>query len=74
MFLTRLGKDSKMIVTGDISQIDLNKNQSSGLVEAQNKLKNIKGIGFTFLDSNDVLRHSLVKKILDKYQKSWIIL
>ena len=70
MFLTRLGKDSKMIVTGDISQIDLNKNQSSGLVEAQNKLKNIKGIGFTFLDSNDVLRHSLVKKILDKYQKS----
>ena len=70
MFLTRLGKDSKMIVTGDISQIDLNKNQSSALVEAQNKLKNIKGIGFTYLDSNDVLRHSLVKKILDKYQKS----
>ena len=70
MFLTRLGKNSKMIVTGDISQVDLKKNQSSGLIDAQNKLKGIIGIGFTFLDSNDVLRHSLVKKILDKYQKS----
>tara|TARA_B100000579_G_scaffold432132_1_gene448429 strand:+ start:683 stop:1606 length:924 start_codon:yes stop_codon:yes gene_type:complete len=70
MFLTRLGKNSKMIVTGDISQIDLRKNQSSGLVDAQNKLNNINGIGFTHLDSSDVLRHSLVKKILDKYQSS----
>ena len=70
MFLTRLGKNSKMIVTGDISQIDLRKNQSSGLVDAQNKLNNINGIGFTHLDSFDVLRHSLVKKILDKYQSS----
>jgi len=68
MFLTRLGQNSKMIVTGDISQIDLRKNQSSGLVDAKNKLNNIEGIGFTHLDSSDVLRHSLVKKILDKYQ------
>mgnify|MGYP001304386513 FL=1 len=70
MFLTRLGQNSKMIVTGDISQVDLRKNQSSGLIDAQNKLKEISGIGFTFLDSTDVLRHSLVKKILDKYHKS----
>ena len=68
MFLTRLGQNSKMIVTGDISQIDLRKNQSSGLIDAKNKLDNIDGIGFTHLDSSDVLRHSLVKKILDKYQ------
>ena len=57
-----------MIVTGDISQIDLKESQSSGLLEAKNKLKGIKGISFTILDSSDVLRHHLVKKILDKYQ------
>ena len=67
MFLTRLGPNSKMIVTGDISQIDLNKNQKSGLQDVIKRLKNVNGIGFTFLDSSDVLRHSLVKKILDKY-------
>ena len=70
MFLTRLGENSKMIVTGDISQIDLRKNQSSGLIDAQNKLNKITGIGFIHLDSTDVLRHNLVKKILDKYQSS----
>ena len=69
-FTQRIGQNSKMIVTGDISQIDLRKNQSSGLIDAQKKLNNIEGVGFTFLDSSDVLRHSLVKKILDKYQKS----
>lgn len=69
MFLTRLGKNSKMIVTGDISQIDLKKNQSSGLIDAKKRLEGIRGINFTLLDSSDVLRHSLVKKILDKYQK-----
>ena len=68
MFLTRLGKNSKMIVTGDISQIDLKKNQSSGLIDAKKRLEGIRGINFTLLDSSDVLRHSLVKKILDKYQ------
>ncbi len=69
MFLTRLGEDSKMIVTGDISQIDLRRDQSSGLIDAKEKLKDINGIGFTLLDSSDVLRHKLVKKILDKYKK-----
>ena len=68
MFLTRLGEDSKMIVTGDISQVDLRKDQSSGLIDAKEKLKDINGIGFTLLDSSDVLRHRLVKKILDKYK------
>jgi len=69
MFLTRLGENSKMIVTGDISQVDLRKNQSSGLIDAKEKLKDVNGIGFTLLDSSDVLRHRLVKKILDKYKR-----
>ena len=69
MFLTRLGENSKMIVTGDISQVDLRKNQASGLIHAKEKLYDIEGVGFTLLDSSDVLRHRLVKKILDKYNK-----
>ena len=67
MFLTRLGPNSKMIVNGDISQIDLIKNQKSGLIDAIKRLKNVNGIGFTTLDSKDVLRHSIVKRILKKY-------
>ena len=69
MFLTRLGENSKMIVTGDISQVDLRKDRSSGLIDAKEKLKDVNGIGFTLLDSSDVLRHRLVKKILDKYKR-----
>ena len=67
MFLTRLGPNSKMIVSGDITQIDLIKNQKSGLIDAIKRLKNVNGIGFTTLDSTDVLRHSIVKRILKKY-------
>ena len=67
MFLTRLGPNSKMIVTGDISQIDLIKNQKSGLKDAIKRFRNINGIEFTTLDNTDVLRHSIVKKILEKY-------
>ena len=67
MFLTRLGPNSKMIVTGDISQIDLIKNQKSGLKDAIKRFKNINGIEFTTLDNTDVLRHSIVKRILEKY-------
>jgi phosphate starvation-inducible PhoH-like protein len=67
MFLTRLGPNSKMIVSGDVSQIDLIKNQKSGLIDAIKRLKNVNGIGFTTLDSTDVLRHSIVKRILKKY-------
>ena len=67
MFLTRLGPNSKMIVTGDISQIDLRKHQKSGLKDAIKRFKNINRIEFITLDNTDVLRHSIVKKILEKY-------
>lgn len=64
MFLTRMGKSAKFIITGDISQIDLPRNQSSGLVTAINNLDDIEGIGMVTLDENDVIRHKLVKKII----------
>lgn len=67
MFLTRLGWNSKSIVTGDITQIDLDKKQSSGLVEIQDKLKNIAGIGFVYFDERDVVRPTLVSKIIKAY-------
>lgn len=69
MFLTRMGPDSKVIITGDRSQIDLPKNQTSGLVEAIEVLKDIKGIGFVELDERDVVRHKLVKSIIKAYKK-----
>lgn len=67
MFLSRLGKDSKMIVTGDLTQIDLMKNQESGLALAQRKLSNIKDISFVNLTHADVVRHPLVIKILKAF-------
>ncbi len=67
MFLTRMGKSAKFIITGDISQIDLPKNQTSGLQKANDKLQNIEGIGFVFLDAQDVVRHKLVKKIISAF-------
>ena len=70
MFLTRIGENSKLVVNGDPSQIDLpNKNQS-GLIESQNILKNIKEISITNFDQNDVIRHPLVAKIIEAYQKN----
>lgn len=69
MFLTRMGTNSKMVVTGDRSQIDLPRNQKSGLVEATTILKNIKGIAQIELDKKDVMRHKLVEQILDAYEK-----
>jgi phosphate starvation-inducible PhoH-like protein len=69
MFLTRMGTNSKMVVTGDRSQIDLPRNQKSGLVEATAILKNIKGIAQVELDKKDVMRHKLVEQILDAYEK-----
>lgn len=69
MFLTRMGPSSKVIVTGDISQIDLPKKQGSGLIEAVSILRGVKGIGFVELESNDVLRHRLVKDIIHAYDK-----
>ena len=69
MFLTRMGPDSKVIITGDRSQVDLPRKQSSGLIEAINVLKGIKGVGFVELDEGDVVRHRLVKEIIKAYQK-----
>lgn len=70
MFLTRMGPNSKVIITGDRSQIDLPKNQKSGLIETVDVLKDIKGIGFVNLGGEDVVRHKLVKQIIDAYEKA----
>ncbi len=67
MFLTRLGPSGKFIVTGDITQIDLPIKQPSGLLHAHKLLGHIKGIDFVFLDGNDVVRHKLVKDIIEAY-------
>ena len=69
MFLTRMGRSAKFIVTGDITQIDLPAKQNSGLIHAQKILKNIKGIDFVILDENDIIRHKLVTKIVAAYGK-----
>jgi phosphate starvation-inducible PhoH-like protein len=70
MFLTRMGPNSKVIVTGDQSQIDLPRNQKSGLIESLHILQNVKGIGYVKLDSKDVVRHRLVKEIINAYAQS----
>tara|TARA_Y100000590_G_C15714761_1_gene1011506 strand:- start:1948 stop:2898 length:951 start_codon:yes stop_codon:yes gene_type:complete len=67
MFLTRLGKNSKMIIAGDITQIDLPEKMESGLINAKKKLKKVKSIKFIELSKNDVVRHKLVQKIIDAY-------
>lgn len=69
MFLTRMGRDAKFVITGDITQIDLPKNQPSGLPTAIDALKNVKGIDFIFLDDKDVVRHKLVTEIINAYHK-----
>jgi phosphate starvation-inducible PhoH-like protein len=69
MFLTRMGPESKMIVTGDASQIDLPSKHHSGLKEAARILKDVKGIGFVELNEKDVVRHKLVRDILDAYNR-----
>jgi phosphate starvation-inducible PhoH-like protein len=67
MFLTRLGRGSKMIITGDITQIDLERGQTSGLIDATRTLRGIDGIGFVELDALDIVRHNLVHKIVQAY-------
>ncbi|MDR2868633.1 MAG: PhoH family protein, partial [Bacteroidales bacterium] len=69
MFLTRMGRNAKFFITGDITQVDLPRHQRSGLVQADAILTGIKGIDFVYLDKNDVVRHQLVSKILDCYEK-----
>jgi len=69
MFLTRLGINSKAIITGDVTQIDLPSRETSGLVEIQSILKNIDDIAFVYFLKTDVVRHKLVKDIIDAYEK-----
>lgn len=69
MFLTRMGRSAKFLVTGDITQIDLPKSQSSGLVQATTLLKDVQGLSFIFLDETDVIRHKLVSRILRAYDR-----
>ena len=68
MFLTRMGSKSKIVVTGDITQIDLGPGKPSGLIEARDLLKGIPGISFAFLTKSDIVRHPLVQKIVDAYE------
>ena len=70
MFLTRLGYNSTAVITGDITQIDLPKSQKSGLRDAIEVLKGVEGIGFTFFQAKDVVRHSLVQKVIVAYEKA----
>lgn len=69
MFLTRMGWNTKMIITGDLTQIDLPRQQTSGLKEAINVLGNIEGIGVVNLNQKDIVRHKLVTKIVEAYDK-----
>jgi len=69
MFLTRLGKNSKMVVVGDNTQIDLISKNDSGLIDASKKLKYIEDIGFIELDQSDVIRHEVVRKIINAYDE-----
>jgi len=68
MFLTRLGKNSKMVVVGDSTQIDLISKIDSGLIDASNKLNSVNEIGFIYLKETDVVRHEVVKKIINAYE------
>jgi len=69
MFLTRLGANSKAIITGDVTQIDLPSKKESGLVQAQAILAGIDGVAFVYFTKQDVVRHKLVKDILNAYEK-----
>ena len=68
MVLTRLGQDSHMVITGDLSQVDLPMGQPSGLAEAVLLLDNIKGVGIIHLSGQDVVRHPVVARILQAYE------
>jgi len=69
MFLTRLGFGSTAVITGDITQIDLPRGQTSGLRQVIDVLRNTEGISFTFFNARDVVRHPLVGRILDAYER-----
>jgi len=69
MFLTRMGKNAKFFITGDLTQVDLPRNQQSGLAIVAQILTDIKGIDFIYMNQSDVVRHHLVTKIIDRYQE-----
>jgi len=69
MFLTRMGFGSKMVITGDVTQIDLPEGRMSGLVEVQEILKGVPGIAFVYLSDRDVIRHELVQRIIKAYER-----
>ena len=69
MFLTRIGFGAKAVITGDVTQIDLGKNQLSGLIDARNVLQGVRGIAFTVFQSEDVVRHPLVQSIVNAYEQ-----
>ena len=69
MFLTRLGANSRCIVTGDVSQTDLPRDKKSGLMEAVNVLRNVEGVAIVELTARDVVRHELVQRIVQAYEK-----
>ncbi|MBX6392031.1 MAG: PhoH family protein, partial [Burkholderiales bacterium] len=69
MFLTRIGFGTKAVITGDVTQIDLQRGQKSGLVEARHVLANVRGIAFTDFQSEDVVRHPLVARIVNAYEQ-----
>jgi phosphate starvation-inducible PhoH-like protein len=69
MFLTRIGPNSRAIITGDITQIDLPPKTQSGLVQVEKILKNVEGVGFVYFKKSDVVRHKLVKDIINAYEK-----
>jgi phosphate starvation-inducible protein PhoH and related proteins len=67
MFLTRMGKSAKFVITGDVTQIDLPRHQQSGLLHASRILKDVKGIDFVYLDERDIVRHELVTRVIKAY-------
>ena len=69
MFLTRMGRNAKFVITGDITQIDLPRHQKSGLVQASQILRDIEGIAVIELNNSDVIRHRLVTKIINAYER-----
>ncbi len=69
MFLTRLGVESKAVITGDVTQIDLSPKKTSGLIHSQKVLSGVEGISFVYFDKSDVVRHDLVKKIVSAYER-----
>jgi phosphate starvation-inducible PhoH-like protein len=68
MFLTRIGFNSKAVITGDITQVDLPRNRPSGLIEAEHILKKVRGIDFVYFTHKDVVRHKLVMQIIAAYE------